>query len=73
MVEDYAEAFLVAFETTTVMAAWPHTQWVPILGPYLTSPTQVVLWMMLAMEALNYDCAVSHQANFRSLRYKLGD
>lgn len=40
--EDDVEAFLHTFETTAIATGWPRPQWVTILGPYLTSPAQVV-------------------------------
>lgn len=36
MGDDDIEAFLHSFEATTTAASWPRTQWVTILGPYLT-------------------------------------
>lgn len=52
---DDVEMFLTSFETTVAVAAWHGAQWVALLGPYLTGPVQVVLWMMLAAEALDYE------------------
>lgn len=83
--EDDIEAFLFAFEKTAVMAAWPRSQWVPIQGPYLTGPAQVVLHMMPTSNALNYDqvkdaildryeiLKKTYRARFQTLCYKARD
>lgn len=85
MAEDDVESFLSASETTAAAAAWPLAKWVPILGPYLMGPAQVVFHTMPAVGALNYDrvklatldryegSEETHQARFQSLCHKAGD
>lgn len=38
--EDDVEAYLYSFEATATAVRWPHSQWVTILGLYLTGPAQ---------------------------------
>lgn len=52
--EDDTEAYLYAFEATATAANWSAAQWVTILGPYLTSPAQIVLRMILTQDVLDY-------------------
>lgn len=47
--------FFHTYEKMVAVAAWLRAQWVPILGAYVTFPTQVVLRMMPVADALNYD------------------
>lgn len=43
MSEDDVEAFLYVFKRTATTAQWPASQWVTILGHYLTGPMSVML------------------------------
>lgn len=83
--EDDIEAFLHAFETTTLAARWDKAQWVTILGPYLSGPAQVVLKTMPASESGNYESLKAAHLDhyevtpetqrqwFQALRFKLGN
>lgn len=55
--KDVIEAFLHAFEATVVATGWPWPQWVTILGPYLTSPVQVVLKTLPPQDLSDYNRA----------------
>lgn len=79
------EAYLFTFEATATATRWPPMQWVTILGPYLTGPTQIVLKTMPTQEATNYPRVKTaildryevtdetQRKCFRALRYKAGD
>lgn len=80
--EDDIEAFLHYFEATALAARWGKSQWVTILGPYLSGPAQVLLKTMPASEIGNYELVKAaildryevtpetQRQRFRALRFK---
>lgn len=83
--ENDVEAFLHAFEAMAIAASWPCTQWVTILGPYLTGPAQVVLKTLPTQDLGDYDCVrmpildryevipKTQKQRFQALQYRIGD
>lgn len=85
IVDDDVEAFLRTFEATAQVAGWPQTEWVIILGPYLTGLAQVLLKLLPLQDLNNYDrvkAAIldryeimpeTQQQHFCALSFKIGD